>query len=304
MAIRKVLAAVATVGLLAPPAAQAQDKAAYRLAGQWAVDFGDDYCRLAGNFSNGNDELALAMERIQPGPMLRLMLASDGIKPFRGASNLGYQFLSAGGGQEVPYFRTETPDGQEYIFLDNLTLAPFAFTPPVPGTPPAPPPPYDRTAEQETARGITAVVVEKGLTDPVRIETGSLKAPVTVLQDCADDLLKVWGLDVDKHKTMTVPVVPNFSPDGWLPSGMIPFSEFGKFVGNGNQVRLIVDASGKPTSCAIHTPRLDQSLNERICSTLMEKATFQPAKDVNGQPMASYWFGSPMFLGPPIGGRR
>ena len=60
----------------------------------------------------------------------------------------------------------------------------------------------------------------------------------------------------------------------------------------------------EPTACAIHTPTLDQALNDRICSALMQKASFQPAKDAAGVAMASYWFGSPMFLGPPMGGRR
>jgi len=35
----------------------------------------------------------------------------------------------------------------------------------------------------------------------------------------------------------------------------------------------------------------------------MEKATFQPAKDANGEPMASYWMGSPTAFGPPFGRR-
>ena len=37
----------------------------------------------------------------------------------------------------------------------------------------------------------------------------------------------------------------------------------------------------------------------------MEKASFTPAKDAAGETMASFWMGSPMFLGPPMamGGR-
>jgi hypothetical protein len=49
-------------------------------------------------------------------------------------------------------------------------------------------------------------------------------------------------------------------------------------------------------------PTLSESLNERICGLLMEKASFTPAKDAEGHAMASYWMGSPMFLGPPIPG--
>ena len=103
---------------------------------------------------------------------------------------------------------------------------------------------------------------------------------------------------------MTSAVVLNPNPNGVLPQGTIPFSEFGKLGGGANEVRVLVSAEGKPTSCTIYSPSLSQSLNERICSLVMEKATFQPAKDAAGEPMASYWMGSPMFLGPPFPGAR
>jgi len=82
-------------------------------------------------------------------------------------------------------------------------------------------PPYDRAAEQETARGINGLALADGLTDPVRFETGSLRAPIATLQACADDLLKVWGLDPEKHKTMTTSAIPNPAPGGVLPQGTI-----------------------------------------------------------------------------------
>ena len=139
----------------------------------------------------------------------------------------------------------------------------------------------------------------------MRFETGSLRAPITALQTCADDLLTVWGLDPEKHKTMTTLAILNPDPNGVLPQGTIPFGDFGKFGGGANQVRVLIGADGKPTGCTIYSPTLGQSLNERICTLVMSKATFQPAKDADGQPMASFWMGSPLFLGPPFpGGRR
>jgi hypothetical protein len=139
----------------------------------------------------------------------------------------------------------------------------------------------------------------------VRVETGSLGAPVGALQACADDLLKVWGLDPEKHKTMTALPILNPNPQGVLPQGDVPLTEFSKFGGGANQVRLLIGADGKVTACTIYTPSLSQSLNDRICQLAKERASFQPAKDAGGQPMASVWMGSPMFLGPPPpGGRR
>lgn len=300
--MRKLLFGCAAAGLLIAPAARAQDETAvFRPAGGWTADYGDDYCRLIRSFSDGKETVSLALQRVQPGTMTRLLLVGDGVTTFRGADQIGYAFLPSGSSGKSRYVRAETADGQQFLSFDPITLEPVAFAPPEPGTTPAP---YDRDGEQQAAGGINGIALDEGLTGPVRFETGSLKAPIAAMQACADDLLTVWGLDAGKHKTLTVPVVPNFSPDGWLPQGMIPFGEFGKLGGGANQVRMIVGADGKPASCAIYSPTLSASLNERICDTLMEKASFEPAKDAQGQAMASYWMGSPMFLGPPFPGGR
>jgi hypothetical protein len=296
--MKKLILALTAVSLLAAPAAQAQDGDVYRPAGDWVADFGDDYCRLVRNFSNGRNQISLGFERVQPGPFTRLIFVGDGISPFRRATEIGYNFLPSGNTRQARYVKSETGDGKQYLAFDQFMLAPPG--PPAPGTPPGPPPLYNRQQEQEAARALTGIALSEGLTDAVRFETGSLRPVVATMQACADDLLTVWGLDAEKHKTMTVPAIMTPVDGGVLPQGTIPFTEFEKFLGGANQVRLIIGADGKPTSCTIYNPSLSQSLNNRICNLAMSKAAFIPAKDAAGQPMASYWMGSPLFLGPPL----
>jgi hypothetical protein len=286
--------------LLAAPATQAQEaEIVFRPSGSWTADYGDDYCRLIRTFSDGQREMSLAFERLQPGAFVRLIVVGEGMRPFRNADQIGYAFQPSGSSGKARYVRSETPDGKPFVSFDPVTLAPLAFTPGVP------PPLYDRAKELDAARGITGFLLTEGLISPVRVETGSLRAPVEALQACADDLLTVWGLDADKHKTMTaLPVmIPN--PQGVLPQGTVPFGEFGKLGGGANQVRLLIGADGKVTGCAIYSPSLSETLNTRICELASQRAAFEPAKDAAGQPMASVWMGSPLFLGPPppAGGR-
>ena len=300
--MRRTLSWVALAGLLVTPAAQAQDTAAFRPSSAWAADYGDEYCRLVRSFSDGTDEITLVFQRVQPGADTQLLLIGNSMKTFRGAEELGWHFLPNDADHRSRYTHGEV-NGQQYLRLDNVTLTPIA-----PPAPPAPgqaftPPTYDRAAEQAAAKNMTGVLVSAGLTKPVQIETGRLEGPIAALQTCTDDLIKTWGLDPEKHKTAT-PAIPQFSPDGWLPQGTIPFGEFAKFAGGGNQVRLMLGADGKPTACHIFSPTLSQALNDKICQLLMEKASFTPAKDAAGQAMASYWMGSPMFLGPPFPGGR
>src|SRR5690606_34759564 len=142
--------------------------------------------RLMRTFSDGKNELALAFERIEPGPMMRMVLVGDGIRTFRGAEELGWNFAPAAGGErKARYALSKTADKKDYFNFGPVTIA--ALGPPAPGTPPGPPA-YDRNAERTAAEPVTAITVGSGLLEPVRIETGSLEAPVGALQACADDL--------------------------------------------------------------------------------------------------------------------
>src|SRR6478735_837265 len=270
----------AAAAMLVAPAAQAQAaEVVFRPAGQWTADYGDDYCRLVRNFTDGTRQFSLALERLQPGDRVRMIVVGEGMRPFRGAEQIAYAFQPTGASGKARYVRSDTPDGKQFVSFDPVTLAQQPpFTPPAPGTPPPPPPLYNRAHELETARGITGFVLTEGLISPVRVETGSLGAPVAALQTCIDDLIGSWGLDAEKYKTMTAMPIPNPNPDGVLPQGTIPFDEFSKFRGGANQVRLLIGTDGKVTSCAIYSPSLSQALNDRICSLAKERASFQPAK--------------------------
>jgi len=272
--------------------------AVFKPTGQWAVDYGDDYCRLARTFSDGKNDLALALERIQPGPSMRLMLVGPELKTYRGADEIGWHFTPDDPERNARATHSQTADGKEWYNLGEITVAPMV--PPAPGTRPAPPRSYDRVAEQSAAKGKTGVLLDAGLTSPVEIDTGDLAAPIAALQTCADDLAKSWGLDPAALKTQQSPAIPKNGGVNWLPQGTIPFADSFKLSSGANQVRLMVDATGKPTACAIHQPALDKSTNDNICKILMDKATFTPAKGADGQPMAGFWVGSPLILGPPI----
>jgi hypothetical protein len=299
--MKQVFSILAASGLVLAPAMplQAQDSVAvFRPAGNWTADFGDDYCRLSRNFSNGSETVSLAFERVRPGATTSVIVVGNGAKIFRTADELGLTFLPGQAERSLRYVRSQTPDGKQYLNFSNVTLAP----PPVftPGARPAGPPPgYDRAAEQAVGKTLTGIALAKGMTAPVRIETGDLGEPFHVLQECADDLVKSWGVDPAVNAA-----IPEGGGAGWIPQNTIPFVDFGKFGGGANQVRLLVDATGKPTKCVIFRPTLAQALNDKICGLLMQNGKFIPAKNAAGQAVASYWMGSPQFLGPAFGGRR
>lgn len=307
---------VAAFSLFAAPLiADAQDAAAssatdvYKPAGPWAVDYGDDYCRLARNFSDGTNTMALALERISPGPDMRLLLVGPDLKLYRSAETIGWRFTPDDLERQARATHSQTADGKQWYNLGEVRIASAPSASPATFTPPGA---YDPGAEQTAAKGKTGILVDGSLTAPVQIETGDLASPIAALQACAEDLAKSWGVDARTMKTPPIPTEVSAMPanvgqmfqPAWLPQGTIQFADFGKLAGGSNQVRLMVDSTGKPTSCVIHWATLDAATNSNICKILMDKAKFTPAKDPSGAPIAGYWIGSPMFMVPPLRGAR
>lgn len=298
-----------------PTTAFAQDAKVFNAAGAWSLDYGDDYCRLAGAFSDGEDQISLALERSHPSNQARLVLVGDAIRPYRAADTITYNYLPSGAGIPAAYFKSAIGDGQQLLNFGNINFAaPFDFGAfAAEGAAPPPPPaegadfepivipPYDRAAEKTFAAGVTGIYLDAGLTSPIRINTGKMSGPIEALQGCADDLIASWGLDAEKHQTMTATAAPAEDARYWVPNGTIGFGDFESLSGGRNSVRVMIDATGKPTDCQVHWPSLKDSTNKNICKSLIENGKFTPAKDANGQAMASYWTVEPFFLLPPFG---
>lgn len=294
--MKSILGCAAAAALFAATAAQAQiaPTIVYHPVSPWIADYGEDYCRLSRTFSAGHSEVSVALERLQPGPMVRLIVVGEGMRPFDHADQIGYAFDPVGSSGEARYVRSVMADGRPFLSLDPVALAP----PPEEEVSPDALAIYDRTVEQEIAQGIAGFTFDEGLRSPVRVETGSLRAPIEALQVCADDLLTVWGLDANKHEAMTALPIMNPTPGGVLPAGTVPYRELRKLGGGINQVQLLVGADGKVAGCTIYSPSLTTSVNERICDLARERASFEPAKDAEGHAMASLWTGSPLELSP------
>ena len=116
----------AALALAAAPGAQAQDQAprVFTQSGPWALDYGDDYCRLAATFEEGGDQIALALERNRTENSARLVLVGNAIRPFRNAETITYRYLPGGDDRATPYIHSQTPDGQRYFNFSMIAFGP------------------------------------------------------------------------------------------------------------------------------------------------------------------------------------
>lgn len=273
--------------LLAGQAFAADDggRRVFEPQGDWTAQFETDYCRLSRNFSDGTNTVTLSFERIQPGNAARTIIIGNGISLYRRATTIGYHFLPDGSERQAFLLRSETSEGNQYLNMGYLAFS-SALAFPAPG---APPPPYSRSDEASFARSVNGIMLTDGTVQPVEIRTGALRNVAVALQICADDLVKFWGLDVEKHQSMKQAPYPDGETDKWVPIGTIPFQDFAKLGGGDNLLRLMIDANGKPTDCHVHFPSLDEGKNQAVCKALLENAKFHPALDAEGNAMASYY---------------
>src|SRR5690606_26293157 len=86
----------------------------------------------------------------------------------------------------------------------------------------------------------------------------------------------------------------------WLPQGTVAMGDFARLSGGNNELRVMVDAAGKPTACHVQWPSLSASTNDTICKSILANASFTPAQDASGQAMASYWTSSVFGLMAPM----
>lgn len=291
---KEILALAISAALVVPTAAQAQSASrVFKSSAPWALDYGDDYCRLTGTFTHEGDEVYLQLERIQPSNQARLSITSKSVKTFRSATAVTYRLMPVGNDTPAPFVVGNHDGGLKTMHLGNVTIAePFDFT----AEPTFVFPPYNRDDEKKYAAGVTSIAFTDGLTKPITINTGKMSGPIGALQGCADDLLQVWDLDVEKHRTMKSAAVPAEDASKWLPEGTIGFGDFESLSASRNTIRVMIDAAGKPTDCKIQWPSLKEKTNNEICGALMENGKFTPAKDADGNAMASYWMVEPFLL--------
>lgn len=307
-------ASAALIALVAAPIRAQDAPRVFERQGSWSLDAGEDYCRLARSFTDGENTLALAMERNQLGNSYQLVLVGDDLRTFRNATTLGYRYLPGGEERQAMFITSQTPEGQTYLNLGTIQMGePEGFNVAdaqrgrVPEGPPPGfttgrvegryvPEPYDRAAEISFASSVDGFAFERGLLSAIRLETGPLGGAMQALQACTDDLVRSWGLDWEAHQSLSARAEPAEAQPDWIRRNLLIREDFDKLRGSRNLFRVMINNEGSPTACTVHSPSLSDSQNEAICEDILENGRFLPALDAEGQPIASYWISGFYFL--------
>lgn len=294
----KIVASVGIALLSVPVAAEIKSEP-LRLAAssKWHVDFAEDRCRLARTFGSDDQQVTVFFDRFGPGEYFRMTLIGKPLKASEVDDKVLLQFGPKEQEQSISVARASMGDNRPALVTagDMRIIASEKKT--------ETPAKWETTwlPEEEKPIDISrkAAVQYLRVGDqskrPVILETGPLSQAFEVLDTCTNKLLTKWGIDVEKHRTLSRPAAPATSPAKWVttydyPAKMLRLGEQGLV-----QFRLNVGADGKPTECHIQATTRSKEFDDVVCRALMKRAQFFPALEAQGIPIASYYQSAVLF---------
>ncbi len=278
------LVALSSAGLAQTETIDASEALALAPSGAWQAQYEEGACRLSRMFGAEGNQHVLQVQQVAPDDEVNLTLAGPQLAGF-----------VAGQTAEISWSSQIEPIEH---FAETATLPTYGsalFLPKVrPGAAPDPDAEPEMFPEQsvaidiEEARGIKFLKVEQG-DAAIHLKTGPMLQALQVLNECTMHILAGWGLDPERHKTMSQPVrlqhldrLARRVQENY-PSDSLLRGEQGN-VG----VAVLVDAEGVVQRCIVTSDSGYERLNTAACRG-MRLAKYEPALDGDGNPMDSYF---------------
>ena len=298
------LVIVALVAALIWPITRAQARSARHLqlqpASAWVLDYAEESCRLAREFGEKDDRVTLMLSQFAPGDRFSVMLTGGVIRvsnpenlkrgklrfgPNEAESNASAKLGKAN--KNIPALLLEgsyrlaplTEQEKELAKAAVEAGRPFDFTPIGPAR------------EAAATRLELTGMMSRGLI----LHTGPLDQAMAALRECSWDLVRSWGLDVAQQKTLSRKVRATKGPQNWFNPNDYPVSMLRDGYEGVVNVRLLIGADGKPTSCKIQASTNPKDFDDVVCKVVIRRGEFEPALDAQGSPVPSYWTQSVNF---------
>ncbi|MDB5712025.1 MAG: hypothetical protein JWL96_4095 [Sphingomonas bacterium] len=238
------------------------DPAALAPTNKWQVEYADSMCVLSRDYGSGDDKVTFGL-RISPTNMRREVIL---ITPGKATSERGVAAI------------TLLPDGH-----------------PVTGT-------YWRPPLSGSAGNVATAFFEEAALDGVdkagaidirldkeghTVAVPGIAGALAALSKCQDDLLKSWGIDPTERQREAVHVTGNparfFGVTAYPPAAVAAHAQ-------GRVTSVVgVDKRGGVTSCTVVVSSGNKPLDDGTCRIIREQVHLVPARDKDGNAMASHY---------------
>ena len=277
-----------------PLAAKDAEPVVVAPSSQWQMDFGTERCRALRLFGSEKERTLLIIDQLYPRGMISWVIAGKSVDRMR-VNN-----VRKGIGEWSVTFGDLTPalSGSRMTkgTLKGFGAAVFGegFTGPFNAqdrgsSPSMPSGSFAFLADQATGAKIEWVEISDGK-QKRRLATGNLGELMKLMQQCSDGIVKVWGLDPAVQSSLIRPVrVINMEDIHKSVRAIYPARAASTGQVANMTVRVMVDASGSATACAITEKSSASDFGNTACNQVMKVARFEPALDSAARPVASYW---------------
>jgi hypothetical protein len=286
------------VALLFQPSTAFAAKEPIRLkpSSKWVAEFADQGCRLIREFGEGKDKATIVMSRYAPAESFRMTIAGELFDQDRNKeaklqfgpneAEQSMTFYAGNLGKDMPAMifasamrlglasEAEWAAYAQSDYMDDTAIKPL-------GT--------------EREKAVTFLKIGKPLRQPVILELGRMDRPLAVMGQCIDNLMTTWGIDVEKHKTLSRRATPDGNPGNWIKSSDYPVAMLNQGQPALVEFRMDVDEKGAATGCHIQATTRPKAFDDAVCKSLLRRAKFTPALDAQQQPIKSYWKSSVRF---------
>ena len=287
----------AAPGLIAATAcpAMAKDAPALVPSSPWELNYDADSCALRRMFGEGKDQAYVEFRRFAPGLGLQATVASNRMTA-RNPVKLKYRFGEAGEWRDSGGNALKMVEGfSGVLFAPSLVYLPELEQIEDPGELASYLKSVDwQAAEKSAATAADTITLRGAFRSELRLRLGSLDKPIAALNQCIDELMTHWDIDVEAHKTLTRPVTATNLAD--VPRMMdYPPKMIEQRMPGVVNIRLAIDEKGLVTACHIQMPLSDPAFEKSSCADLQHALEFDPALDKDGKPIASYWVNKVVF---------
>lgn len=251
--------------------------------GQWVIDYDRDGCHLAAQFGSGDGSVLARLSRYQPGDGFDFSIFGNRLKT-DGRPQALLDFGLPGAPVETQGFRTGTLGKLPGIFFgeERLDGWPRKGEWPLKEGETAPPVTPDMEAAVHSA---TVSIMRK---PTFRLEFGSMREPSELMRHCMTTLIESWGYDPKVQATLSRPLKPVGAPADWLLSSDFPTGALNNVARGLVRFRLDVDAAGKVARCNVLSRPSPDLFADTACRALSRRAKYEPARDAQGRPVASF----------------
>lgn len=296
--MRLLLASAAFLGLLQPSAALA-DNIVLQPSSSWHLDYGEDKCRLARSFGEGENRVMLLLDQHQPSDTFTWTAAGPPVTTFASGRKFTAQFGPAMSLREIePSSSTFSGEleghGKAVIIHGHLGDAEFkaaeaaqeAAAKPI-GLP---------QLDAAGAKGMEWLELRRGRGNSLRLATGPMGPTFKALNNCMANLVTHWGLDAEQQaRRVTGPEWTNAPQVARKIQQTYPLQALRQGKQARMHIRVMVDATGKATRCVRTDVTTADDFTDKPCQIIMRDSEFQPARDASGAGVPSYYATSVVY---------